>query len=518
MWIDSKSNLEFYIVETVRKIEKLNNFINELLTKQYPTETPIEFLVLIKKSSEFIKADIINILKIVQNLDESHESEIIHYHRQILGLEELVIMFWSHLKFVDGTQTHKVPWSIVPSIERLLQEITNDFNKKLLFRPQWTYNFSVRPIDISSYYRNILIDRLTKLEFQHTNEEIDKKIFRCRKPDDSVNCDWCQNSLYIFSFPGIDKKNIIMHCIIGHEIGHLILDGILTQKFFNNKSSELRDRIIEYWHGYHKSRYNLDLFDQAQIKNENQISMKHIMETFRYFINEAQEIWKKGLNELAADFVGVLLFGPSFLMSLYFFSVNQNIDDIPKKESNYYPPRRLRLRLIYNYLEKGDYLNPSNVPLQLQECFKQFIQSIKKTISKKADEENIKNNDLCNIVYHKLIFKELDELKNEIYNSINQHALTVKDLYSNMDDLMERLENQIPPNAIEENLYDHKLCSVAEILNSSWIYNLCYNGELLNDDNISSDLLHFKDLLDRITLKGIEFSDLEKQFNLNHNK
>ncbi len=513
MWIDNKRNLEFYIIETIRKIDKLDNYINELLSKHYPTGTPSSFLLLIKKSATFIKSDIVKILTIIQNFSEGYE--IIHYHRQILGLEEMIKMLWSHLKFVDGAQTHKVPWSIVPSIEKLLQDITNDPGKKILFRPQWNYNFSVQPQDIIGHYKRIFIDRLTKLDFGHTAEEIEEKIFKRIKERENYenDSDWIGRSLYIFSFPGIDKRNIIMHCIIGHEMGHLILDELLKNEYFNVRSEQLKKYIIPVWRKYHKDEYSLDLFDQNQMKDVSPISMKYIMATFMNFMNEARLIWKKGLKELASDYIGVLLFGPSFLFSLYFFGVKQNIDDIPKKETNYYPSRRLRLRLVYNYLVEKGFLYSSKIPLQLRSNFDNFIKSIKNTVYNKSDEKNINEDDICSIVYNKLIFPQLKELKTSIDGKINDYVLTEEILFKNIDKIIERIENQIPPNAIENAIDDHELCTIPLILNSSWIYNICYTGNVLVNGKINEDILHFKDLLDRITLKGIEFSFIEGEYN-----
>lgn len=61
-----------------------------------------------------------------------------------------------YIRYIERSQTENIPWSIIHSLEQLLQTIRGD-KYFFLLRPQWNFNYSVIQFDINSYLSKYLI-------------------------------------------------------------------------------------------------------------------------------------------------------------------------------------------------------------------------------------------------------------------------------------------------------------------------------------------------------------------------
>lgn len=185
-------------------------------------------------------------------------------------------------------------------------------NYLLLFRPQWQFNFSVITEDFISYLKEILMIFLPANEI-----EINKKI---------------QMKRYIFfSFPFLEKTNVLLNSIIGHEIGH----------FYHKHWEE--DKYPEI-----KNKHNKELREYYEEINPNDFFIAYDK------THEGLEMLSGMYREIISDIYGYFLFGPSIIFSLYDISTFETRPILPSEKNGYYPMTKYRIRILMKYLFKED--------------------------------------------------------------------------------------------------------------------------------------------------------------------
>ncbi|GBD93150.1 hypothetical protein BMS3Abin05_00733 [bacterium BMS3Abin05] len=85
--------------------------------------------------------------------------------------------------------------------------------------------------------------------------------------------------------------------------------------------------------------------------------------------------------------------------------------------------------------------------------------------------------------------------------------------YTKLPELIERLENKIPPNAYEKKILQRKPASLVEIINASWFFKICCLNEVFNADGTFNEENYAQRIrLNNLTLKAIEYSNLEYEY------
>ncbi|GAH36423.1 unnamed protein product, partial [marine sediment metagenome] len=189
-----------------------------------------------------------------------------------------------------------------------------------------------------------------------------------------------------------------------------------------------------------------------------------------------------------------------------------------------YPPWRLRLRRSQNLIEvpssdtfKADGRTSLDNKLiektlnKVNERFK-LIKSITNTLE---DERVIKNDPILKIAY-KEIKKDIDEIlesSNHFEQELRDFRTQSNTLFGNLPHLINRLDNGLPPNAFEFSIENREPASIVEIMNAAWFYKISWGEELfMSDNSFNVDLCNKREMLNRLTLKAIEYSDLEKEY------
>lgn len=158
-----------------------HNELSKLEVLEYPTKACVELISLLNKLVLKKIKTIKQIRKRIQRTDGSinlgdEKDEI------ILEREKLFVIFAKFLDWISGAPTQKVPWSLIPSVERLAKEIIPDY--ATIVYCQNLYNYSI-------------------LGFYKISEEL-KKL----------------NKYRFISLPRLHRINILMHTMIGHELFH----------------------------------------------------------------------------------------------------------------------------------------------------------------------------------------------------------------------------------------------------------------------------------------------------------
>jgi len=278
-----------------RRIIGLVDFINELDEYDYYN----------KASNIAIK----NYRSLIQYLKENIDKvDAIHYSKLYRLLNTDII---PNIRYVQRAETKNIPWSLVSNLDEILKsELGSDC--WLLFRPQWRFNYSVLTEDLITYLKNILY-----IFFPHDLETINKK--------------FTDEKIHIFSFPFLEKTNVLLNSIIGHEIGH-------------------------FYHVKWKQEYYCDLKE-----NHNEILKEHYSTISPEDFIDAYENTEEGMNildgmyrEIISDIYGYCLFGPSVIFALFDLSEFEPKQLLPSKGNRYYPSIKYRIRILMDYLFEED--------------------------------------------------------------------------------------------------------------------------------------------------------------------
>ena len=98
----------------------------------------------------------------------------------------------------------------------------------------------------------------------------------------------------------------------------------------------------------------------------------------------------------------------------------------------------------------------------------------------------------------------LDDLK------LQQKVVTSKKFYKNLPTLLNRLENGIPPNAIEKSIDDRQPVDLAEIINAAWFHKISWQLPIFTDGKLNEEVYKLRNRMNNLTLKAIEYSHVEK--------
>jgi hypothetical protein len=488
-----REDIESYVVEIILRLKTIQYGCRKLEANEFASKCPLLLTKTISKICCYLEEAVIKIYRSIDSEAENFEEEEIAEVTILKYTDSFIRYIGEHLRYIDGAVTRKLPWSIIKPFEKLFDSITPDI--LFMFRPQWKYNYSIVTDDLSRYYR----DSMSEFEdiVEHSLEEVFTDF---NKP------------FHIISFPSIERKNILLHCLVGHELGHLIvrksqcINEALKNDFTSRIKSEVKEIVID---SYRRRFDKLDIFTKFHAKQEEQSC-----------IEITQQIWKRGLEEILSDIIGTLIFGPAMLFSMYELSLQKKMDHMPDYINNFYPPWRYRLRQIIAVLQRplAQFfpISAEDFPsTKIHEKINTRFEMIRNLTEKKDDMEIIKQDPLVKIAYRE-IEKDLESIINStnyFTNELKKKALTSNRLYKDIEHLVIRLRNGITPNAVESSVEKRRPAELVEIINASWFYKITFEKKLLKDNGeIDATLFDKIDTLNRLTLKAIEYSDIEMEY------
>lgn len=132
---------------------------------------------------------------------------------------------------------------------------------------------------------------------------------------------------------------MLAHAIFGHELGHPIASDYLASevkdyKELKNQVSGLVDKELE----------------KSTVDDDDKLKFK--AELFKQIL----KIRKRALEELISDAVGIFIFGPSAFFAFFELFLSSNLDAEPISDE-FYPPPRMRMRLMLELMEKDVFNN-----------------------------------------------------------------------------------------------------------------------------------------------------------------
>ena len=422
-----------------RRIIGLADFIDELGEYDYYNEA----------SNIAIKNYSVMIRYMKENIDRVNPAQYVKLYR-LLNLHII-----PNIRYIQRTETRNIPWSLISNLDEILKtELGKDY--WLLFRPQWNFNYAVVTEDLITYLTKILV------LFFPTDKEKIRNIFTDEK-------------IHIFSFPFLEKTNVLLNSIIGHEIGHFF-----HSKWERDDYGQLKERNTESLTTYYEGLLQADIvkpYENAE---------------------EGTKILDGMYREIVSDIYGYFLFGPSLMFALFDVSEYLGEQTLPTHDNGYYPSNKYRIRVMMKFLFAND-KGVNDLLKKSGEC-SVYLGKIIGEIGEYLREED----DVALFIEKRKKEKELFEsslpdIIEKIGNSM--HIKYLK--YENTDKLFANLEKNLPINEL-----DYEPINTMQIIFAGWIYFKKINEEYSGDDYVLNS-----QILMRILLKSLHSSFINRDYN-----
>lgn len=467
-----KDIIESFCLEIISNSTKVTKDINKISTHEFGSESSKEVLEAINDISNAIGYATQTLFKQTDWDDKLlQESRL----RQLRRLKELIQIFSSHIQFIENSKMSKIPWSLVDPLQKIASSIIP--NSKIVLCQQWDYNYSIYTRNLFDQYHELI----SILEEFVPEEIFNGLIIKLQTP------------LYLVNFPYLEKNNILLFSLLGHEIGHLVADKYIQNLGPDVLGLKFRNVLKEL---YEKNYKGLGIT------------------TLPNYLASCSNAWKRLFEELLSDVVGSLAFGPAMLFSMFEFSIQYDLDMLPNNSNQFYPPWRARLRIILNTISKFvpsfDNLE-SNIFTDMN--VRNRLLQIKTIIDDEKDISilNNENNILINTIYENVI-ERIESYMHELLVQFGKNNFDETSFFDNINILNSRLKDGIPPNILDE-LNLNTTSTIEEIINAAWKYRLSWEPKIFEDDGtFNKEYIDTRKNLNKLTIKAIEYTNLVNNY------
>ena len=481
--------IEEYTLEIISRAQSTQRRCKSLLSKHFASKAPINLTLVLINLCILLENACKSIFK---SIDWQNKNTKAREGFNVLQMTDFIVKsIGSHINYIDEAQTQKLPWSFIQPVQKLAKALLPDV--QIMLSPQWEYNYTIITTNLFDIYTNYL----SKFVNYVPGTDLENILAPLGK------------SFHIIYFPSIERNNILLHCIMGHEIGHLV-----SKKYFTDKRNQIllqsiRDKVAAIVEKKIKEMSQTKGFPSLLIPAITQQMTQSEME-------RTTKMWEKGLEEILSDIQGCFLFGPAILFSTLEIALQDldGLDKAPDGNNNFYPPWRMRLRIIFQIIKELGLLPLENkfgmekVVSNVNDRFK----LIENMVSKTPDKEEIQKDEIAKIAYDE-IEKDIPVAKQIFKDDLKSLLVTPSNLYEHLPHLIERIDFGIPPNAFERSIHERKQSTIAEIMNSAWFHKLAWEDRLLKEGGgFNTEILEKRSRMNRLTLKALEYSDIESDY------
>lgn len=222
------------------------------------------------------------------------------------------------------------------------------------------------------------------------------------------------------------------------------------------------------------------------------------------------------MEEILSDIIGVLLFGPAMLFSTLEMAIQDVMEHKPDSTNNFYPPWRLRLREMLRVIQNSSqefFPFPKGVFLaETTDIINGRFEAIKKITQDESDRKEIQDDPILKVAY-KEIDEDIVEAQKYFQEQLKNFIIKPSILYGKLPHLVDRISNGIPPNAYENSINDRYPATIVEIINAAWFHKISWEDDIFDKNGyFNENICKKRDMMNRLTLKAIEYADLEKDF------
>jgi hypothetical protein len=434
----------------------LQHRFEELRSRDYPDEGADEALGLLG-----------NLLAIVRRHIEGLADE-----RTLIMTSRAIVELGETLEYFDNAGTDQTPRGLVCLLRSLYERLHR--KSKFLAWPQAGYNFTIRS----------LIDYLKELfKYLGADAEVAAVFASYTGPQDLV------------SFPRVERDNVSMLAIFGHELGHPIADEFLQQEGGSPahlaRETQARQHVINALAGSPTPPTLADLHAAMQ-------TVFHLR--------------KRALEELISDTVGVYLFGPSAIFAGYEILMCNNLDVVPSPQTEGYPPGRMRIRVSMEAANTEGYIGAlrdltADIAVGATASHAAaLLDHLERLASDKSDEQHIAASPIARIAYE-WIAATLPSAQAFARSKVGDALYGEPSIRSEVPRLVERLKQGLPPNEIGNSLNPTAVDERSSVL-AGWLVSLEASQAGTDPNEATAQLSR----LNEKALRGLEYVVLQRRY------
>ncbi|HUI08668.1 MAG TPA: hypothetical protein VL486_16830 [Verrucomicrobiae bacterium] len=453
-----------------QRARSIRTIVQKLHELRYPSDNPLLLANLIAGLAEAVEEETLAHYKETPVSPEDLKTLL---RLAIVNLERL----GSDLRFVSRATTHNTPWSLICPVEGIGQQLHP--GSIFIVRPQWHYNYSVR--ERLNYYRKSFSNLLPK-------DSLDKALRVGPKIE----------RLYVTGLPYIDRLTVLMHVLLGHELGHPIEKAYFDQEQTKDFLPALETEVLKELR-FPSDRTKLDLLQ---------------MTAFMQMLDRIRELRRRALAELICDLVCVNLFGLGGLFATEQLGQNRGLDNFKTQPTGeHYPPWRYRIRTMSTELPE-DWLERFLEEGCFDETVRAAVQAKARTISSLTGEESDKKA-LAKVAETRIAYQSVESAiptaRSLVKRVLRKHGFNLDDLVGATNaDLLERLENWIPPDVYMDK-GNEVSASFRAVLNVGWVRWVCAYEAIAVEGGTKENAEKYLarvDALNRMVLKALEYIDI----------
>jgi len=435
--------------------------IDELSVSDYPAMTPNQII-------GFLRDFLINLSEVIEKTVSEERLKTLSSSIQGLGI---------FLEWLDNAHTEQTPRGLVHLLKDIIDHLIPD--SQVIACPQAQYNYTIR--DLGNHMKALI-----EYYIPYSKQGNFKK--------------YLSSPIKLISFPRIERDNMLAHTIFGHELGHPIASDYLEAESKDNKFQEI----------YKKLQQQVSELVDKELEESTEDDSTRLKITTRLF-KEILQIRERALEELISDAVGIFIFGPSAFFAFYELFWSSNLDAKPAP-AEFYPPPRMRMRLMLDLVEKDGFNNQfsqlENNPAiaSYVKTTQTFLENAERLSAVKEDQAEIESNPILKIAYDSME-ASLPEAYNFAKEKTKKVSFDSSVIFSQLPELARRLELSIPPNEVGDPS-NPKTVDYRATLLASWMFKLHgvspSSGITLSSVEINQ--------LHKLTLRAIEYVILQDDY------
>ncbi|WP_218119659.1 hypothetical protein [Pseudoxanthomonas sp. CF125] len=380
-----------------------------------------------------------------------------------------IVALGETLEYFDNAGTDQTPRGLVCLLRSLYERLNRQ--SKFLAWPQAGYNFTIRSLVV--YLKELF-------RYLGADAEVSAVFSAYSGPQDLV------------SFPRVERDNVAMFSIFGHELGHPIADAFLqmeaTSAAHQARGLRARQDIIQALGG------------------------SPTMPELQAAIQAVFQLRRRALEELISDTVGVYLFGPSALFAGYQILMWNTLDVIPSRQNEGYPPGRMRIRVSLEVARAEGHIDALRNLTTDQVVGPTFsnagvlLDHLEQLASDNSDELTINTSPIARIAYD-WISTTLPSAQQFARTELATARYEDSTLKLEVPRLVERLKHGLPPNEIGDSLSPVAVDERSAVL-AGWLVSLEASQAGTNPDQAINELSR----LNEKALKGLEYVVLQRRY------
>lgn len=438
--------------------------VKKLQVLEFPTNACKDFLLILKSEGEknlkkirLIRREVLNLTNLSNNgsleIDEIKAVRV-----------KLIQSLTPYIDWINGAQTRKVPWSFIPTAERLATGIIPKIKPILYTENQYNYRI---------------------VWWENPTRKLQRYCF--------------------LSLPSLHRTNVLMHNLIGHELFHP-----RCKQFTKSLEKSVATEIAE------KCKQAFQTLDPQTQSGQNELARRNGIIMFA---------WERALHELLCDMFCGELFGPASLLGMGAYASFSDWMTQPSPENKFNPPWQYRFEVVWQKAINKNSLDNLWDEISKHKDIHSIVESFRAEVDRFINEKALESTSGFDYVVNLpdpmlgIAYRKVNDVIDDAHHYVMSHINKMSALWRNekvlkqIPYLVRRLQNRIPPNEIPNFSYDVKkrigkyspeAAELPAILIAGWMYQVHREQSYAKRN---TKLLPFETLC-RLLLKACEDSEM----------